>query len=60
MQQPKRSADDAEKLVCPFQLSNSDFAFRFNDEHSDHGKCMAKRCMAWSDGRCLLIPFSGH
>lgn len=58
MQQQKRTPEEAKKLICPFQLSNADFAFRFKDETSDHGKCMAERCMAWSDGRCLLIPSS--
>ena len=58
MSQPQRPAGEAKKLICPFQLSNSDFAFRFKDEHSDHGKCMAEQCMAWSDGKCLLIPDS--
>ena len=58
MQQPKRTSDEARKLICPFQLNNPDFAFRFKDEHSDHGKCMAEACMAWNEGRCLLIPDS--
>ena len=58
MQQPKRTPDEARKLICPFQLNNPDFAFRFKDQHSDHGKCMAEACMAWSEGRCLLIPVS--
>ncbi|OBQ46118.1 hypothetical protein [Halodesulfovibrio spirochaetisodalis] len=58
MQQPKRTSEEAKRLICPFQLNNADFAFRFKDESSDHGKCMAELCMAWCEGYCLLIPSS--